>query len=255
MLSEKQNSSIENLFTTLGFPEKSYLHKRIAKKMFLENDNLKGNDKKLFRENVKKIHWEYTLKPSTCPILPFRDDEREYLEIAIIHIELLSQKGYKRIAETIHRIIPYPLILGFSLDSKEFAISVAPKRFSQVEHGAFVAEKVFITDWLNIEKLNEQTTTFIESLGWNNMPLHNYFTFYNAWIDRFIGYECSILSGAFTIENNENRLEYLAQCREIELRISELRGQLKKAAFNRQVELNIQIKQNEIKLEGIKKKL
>jgi hypothetical protein len=34
----------------------------------------------------------------------------------------------------------------------------------------------------------------------------------------------------------------LTRCREIEAKISELRVQLKKAAFNRQVELNTQIK-------------
>jgi hypothetical protein len=43
----------------------------------------------------------------------------------------------------------------------------------------------------------------------------------------------------------------LTRCREIESKISELRGQLKKAAFNRQVELNIQIKKFEQELKQL----
>jgi len=46
-------------------------------------------------------------------------------------------------------------------------------------------------------------------------------------------------------------LEQLTRCREIESRISELRGQLKKAAFNRQVELNTQIKKFEQELKQL----
>ncbi|EIM62963.1 DUF4391 domain-containing protein [Desulfobacter postgatei] len=284
----KENIS-ENLcpfvVANIGFPESAYLHKRMAKKLFLENASLGVSDKKLFRENVKNVYWEYTLKPSTCPVLPYRDNEREYLEVAVLQIEMNSQKGHKRIAEIIHRVIPYPLMLGFYLNhestqidtnkkeihSCEFvsisgsnlvALSIAPKRFSQAEHGAFVAERFYTTGWmkvtiengeLKIENENNcQLSTvnyqFIKSLAWDTMPLQTYGTLYNAWTDRFTGYECSVLSGTFTIGKAVDRLERLTRCREIESRISELRGQLKKAAFNRQVELNTQIKKFEQEL-------
>ena len=48
-----------------------------------------------------------------------------------------------------------------------------------------------------------------------------------------------------------DRLERLTRCREIESKISELRGQLKKAAFTRQVELNTQIKTFEQELKQL----
>ena len=100
----------------IGFPEFAYLHKRIPKKQFLESSDIVASDKKLFRENVKNVYWEYTLKPSTCPVLPYRDNEREYLEVAILQVELNAQKGRKRIAEIIHRLIPYPLMIGFCIN-------------------------------------------------------------------------------------------------------------------------------------------
>lgn len=244
----------------IGFPESAYLHKRIAKKQFIESGELVASDKKLFRENVKNVYWEYTLKPSTCPVLPYRDNEREYLEVAVLQVEMNSQKGHKRIAEIIHRVIPYPLMLGFYTEGGDIALSIAPKRFSQAEHGAFVAERFFTTGWMelaiengelrmeNSDQLSTLNSQFLTSLAWDTVPLQTYGTLYNAWTDRFTGYECSVLSGTFTIGKAGERLEQLTRCREIESRISELRGQLKKAAFNRQVELNTQIKQFEQEL-------
>ena len=102
-----------SLFSILNFPETAFLGKRVPKKQFLESGELVAGDKKLFRENVKNVYWEFTLKSSTCPVLPFRDNEREYLEVAVLQVEMNSQKGHKRIAEIIHRVIPYPLFLIF----------------------------------------------------------------------------------------------------------------------------------------------
>jgi hypothetical protein len=87
------------------------------------------------------------------------------------------------------------------------------------------------------------------------MPLQTYGILYNAWTDRFTGYECSVLTGTFTIGKAEDRLGRLTRCRDIESRISELRGELKKAAFNRQVELNTQIKKFEQELKQLTQRL
>lgn len=248
---DNKKLAIENIWNAISFPDAALLGKRVPKKQFLESGELVASDKKLFRENVKNVYWEYTLKPSTCPVLPYRDNEREYLEVAVLQIEMNSQKGHKRIAEIIHRVIPYPLMLGFYTETGDIALSIAPKRFSQAEHGAFVAERFYTTGWMNSEALKTQEAAFVASLAWDSMPLQNYGTLYNAWTDRFTGYECSVLSGTFTIGKAVDRLERLTRCREIESRISELRGQLKKAAFNRQVELNTQIKKFEQELKQL----
>jgi len=275
---KEKSNSVFSVYSVvnIGFPESAYLHKRIAKKMFLESGELVASDKKLFRENVKNVYWEYTLKPSTCPVLPYRDNEREYLEVAVLQVEMNSQKGHKRIAEIIHRIIPYPLMIGFYIGTTEhtekennnsvssvysvvnnafIALSIAPKRFSQAEQGAFVAERFYTTGWMNSEPLKTFEAAFVASLAWDSMPLQTYGTLYNAWTDRFTGYECAVLSGAFAIGKAGDRIERLTRCREIESRISELRGQLKKAAFNRQVELNTQIKKFEQELKQLVKNL
>ncbi len=235
----------------INFPESAHLHKRIPKKMFLDNGELVASDRNLFQKNVKTFYWEFTLKPSTCPVLPYKDNEREYLEVAVLDVEINSRKGHKRIAEILHRVIPYPLMLGFYTESGDVALSIAPKRFSQAERGAFVAERFYTTGWMNREALNNCESAFIASLAWGNMPIQTYGTLYNAWTDRFVGYECSVLSGSFTIGKAGDRLERLTRCRELESRISELRGQLKKAVFKQQVELNVQIKKFEQELKQL----
>ena len=245
------NKAIEYAWNAISFPEAALLGKRVPKKQFLESGELVASDKKQFRENVKNVYWEYTLKPSTCPVLPYRDNERDYLEVAVLQVEMNSPKGHKRIAEIIHRVIPYPLMLGFYTETGEIALSIAPKRFSQAEHGAFVSERSYTTSWMDSRAFNDREAAFVASLAWGNMPLQTYGTLYNAWTDRFTGYECSVLSGTFTIGKAEDRLERLTRCREIESKISELRGQLKKAAFNRQVELNTQIKKFEQELKQL----
>ncbi|WP_035240139.1 DUF4391 domain-containing protein [Desulfobacter vibrioformis] len=253
---DNKKAAIKNIWNAISFPEAALLGKRVPKKQFLESGELVASDKKLFRENVQNVYWEYTLKTSTCPILPYRDNEREYLEVAVLQVEMNSpqknkKSSHKRIAEIIHRVIPYPLMLGFYTESGDIALSIAPKRFSQAEHGAFVAERFYTTGWMNSEALNDNENDFLASLAWSNMPLQTYGTLYNAWTDRFTGYECSVLSGIFTIGKAMDRLERLTRCREIESKMSELRGQLKKAAFNRQVELNTQIKKFEQELKQL----
>ncbi|MDA3862837.1 MAG: DUF4391 domain-containing protein [Deltaproteobacteria bacterium] len=249
------NKAIEDVLNGISFPEAALLSKRVPKKQFFLNGELVSRDKKLFRNKVKNVYWEYTLKPSTCKVLPFMDNEREYLEVAILLIEMISQKGHKRIAEIIHRMIPYPLMLCFYTETDKFALSIAPKRFSQVEQGAFVVERFFSTKWMDGSDLTPQESSFIESLAWSNMSIQNYATLYKGWVERFTGYECSEMSGNFSVGKAVTRISILKQCRELESKISMLRRQLKKSAFNRQVELNIQIKKNENELKKLIRKL
>ena len=249
MLANKENN-IDSIWDQLSFPNTALLNKRVPKKLFFENCKLLSSDKKLLQENIKSIYWKYTLKPSTCSLLPYTDNEREYLEIAVLEIELNSKKSYNRIFEIIHRSIPYPLFLVCCFE-KEFALSIAPKRFSHLEHGAFVTEEIYQSDWLNTDNLQGYEEVFINSLTWSNLSVQNYNTLYSKWIEQFIAYECAIVSGNFVLDNIKERAESLNQYRAIENQISDLRRQFKKASFREQVERNVQIKRLELELKEL----
>ena len=79
---------IDALYKRLAIPDACYLGKRVFKTLFHEHAVLGITDKKAFAEDIDTITWQYTLKPTTVPIQPYADDQREYLEIAILQVNL-----------------------------------------------------------------------------------------------------------------------------------------------------------------------
>ncbi len=240
------------LFAWMGFPEASLLGKRVFKKLFVENAPLTAVDKKSLQKDVEDVTWQYTLKPSTIPIKVYEDTEREYLEVAVLEVAMRSRRSSSRLAEVIHRAIPYPLFIAFSFED-ECCLSVAPKRFSQAEKGAIVAEECFNTPWISLDSPSEIDRAFLDSLALGGLPHTNFLAFYSAWVDRFIAYDCALLSGAFQVASKAvdpaERRERLAACHQLETQIADLRAALnKEPQFNRQVELNTKIKNTERRL-------
>jgi len=263
------------LLSRLGFPDASYLGKRVFKKLFFENATLTPADKKSLQDDVNTITWQYTLKPSTIQIKPYADDQREYLEVAVLEITLRSPRNYKRLAEVIHRAIPYPLLLVFVQNSgmgrdelendensedvpreteSKVALSVAPKRFSQAEKGAVVVEEFFTIGWIDLEKMSDIEQAFLDTLNLSSLPHTHFLAFYSALMDRFIAFDCASLTGKYRLDNEEisqeARRQQLTLCHELEGKIAKLRATLhKEDQFNRKVELNVQIKQLEKQLQ------
>ena len=240
------------LFQRLGFPEASHLGKRVFKKLFVENGMLTATDRKSLQNDVDGVTWQYTLKPSTIPIKAYADAEREYLEVAVLEVAMRTRKSCARLAEVVHRAIPYPLLIIFSFEH-ECCLSLAPKRFSQAEREGIVAEEFFTTDWIDLESPTAIDRAFLDSLTVGGLPHTHFLAFYSAWVDRFIAYDCALLSGAFQVASKTvdptQRRERLAACHALELEIAEFRAALKKETqFNRQVELNTKIKNTETRL-------
>jgi len=240
------------LYASMALPDSCHLGKRVFKKLFSENASFTAADKRAFADDIENVTWQYTLKPSTVPISAYEDDEREYHEVAVIQVNLKTDKRTKRIAEVIHRAIPYPVLLVLSLPPA-FAVSVAHKRFSRAERDAIVAEGVRLSGWMEPDALSAEQAGFIESLALPGLPHTHFFDLYSALVDRVAALDASLLTGSFTLltsgEEQAERLKRLAECRSIEQHISEQRALLKNEThFNRQLELNTIIKRLESRL-------
>ena len=240
------------LYAAMSMPDSCQLGKRVFKKLFIENGTLTAADKRAFTDDIDTIVWEYTLKPSTLPIKGYEDDEREYHEVAVIQVNLKTDKRTRRICEVVHRTVPYPIFLVLVLPPR-LAVSVAQKRFSRAEHGAIVAEEIRLTPWIDGGDPNPIHRQFIESLALQTLPQTDFFALYSGLVDRVAGLEAARLSGEFRLgtspQQAKQRLDRLADCRGIEQEIAELRAALKKEThFNRQVELNTRIKSLEAEL-------
>ena len=102
---------VRKFYNATAFPESALLEKRVFKKLIRENVQLGTADEKALKEDVSTITWQYALKPNNARILPFEDETREYLEVAVLEVALRSRKREDRIANVLHRAIPYPVIL------------------------------------------------------------------------------------------------------------------------------------------------
>lgn len=243
------------LYDAMNIPDTCRLGKRVFKKLFHENADLSVTDRKTFTDDIDTVIWQYTLKSTTLPLKPYVDDEREYTEIALLEVQVKTGKRTGRIAEIIHRAIPYPVIIVFAFDDTEHsrcmtALSMAHKRFSQAERNAIVAEEIIISEWIDLSEPTEVQKSFLDSLNIEGIMQSHFYRLYSEWYERVMALNCSRLTGEFRVvpeaERREERRVQLARCRDIEREIAELRSDIKKeTGFSRKVELNTEIKQLE----------
>jgi len=251
---------IEALYEKMMIPESCRLGKRVYKKLFHENAKLSATDKKALRDDVDTILWQYTFKPTTIPIQPYEDDQREYQEVALLQVNLKQTGRVNRLAEVVHRAIPYPLFVVFIIDTT-CSISLAYKRFSQAAKEAIVAEGFQATAWLDLLNPTENQAAFLESLDISTWPHSHFFAFYRAAMDRVIALACAEHSGHYSlvIPNGlsvDDRVNKLKQVEKLQQEKSEIQGKLKKEKnLGTQVQLNTRIKQITDHIEAIKGKL
>jgi len=250
---------IETLYKRMAIPDACQLGKRVFKKLFHENAKLGATDKKAFREDIDVIIWQYTLKPNTISIQAYEDNQREYHEVAILQVNLKAINRTNRIAEIIHRAIPYPLIVVFTYKTT-CALSLAHKRFSQAEKGAIVAEDFYITGWIDLLALTPRQQAFLDSIAVSELPHTLFFSFYSAFTDRLVTLDCARLTGAYRLESTATkrqvRRDQLAVCHELEIQIAGHKAAIvKETQFNRKVELNVKMKELEKQLQTITSEL
>ena len=258
-------TDFDSFLSGLAIPETCKLDKPIFKKMFLDNGALDATDKKCLKDDIDKIRWLYTLKPSTINIAPYNDSQREYPEVAVIHVGLSRPERFKRIAHFINRSIPYPLMLVFTCDIESqasLAISLADKRTNQADKEKWVIEDSIQTDWLDLSDQADVEAHFLASLTIKNFPFQNFWQFYQALSQRVIAINCANYSGNFSLGDTSqsttanDRLTMLRDLEKLEAEKSEVSNKLQKEKqMGKQVEMNTYVKDINDKIARIKGKL
>ncbi|QQR91062.1 MAG: DUF4391 domain-containing protein [Myxococcales bacterium] len=252
-----------DFYRAMALPDECLLAKRVFKKLFYENANLTAADKRALSSDVETITWQYTLKPSTVPIAAYEDDEREYLEIAVIECVLSQRRNANRIAEIVHRAIPYPLLLLFhhrSADEAEaVALSVAHKRASRAQRGAVVAEGLLRTEWFEGEPRSDIESAFLASLSIFETGAQDFWALYSALFDRVMSYVASSLTGEFALRESKppaERRKLLSDCRNLRREIGTVRAAIREETnFGKQIEMNSKLKQLTVELEEMMRDL
>jgi len=238
-----------NISEYMDIPPKCELGRTIFKKLFFENAKLNRADKELFIRHVEKIKWNYCLKPTNINIKPFKDDIREYSEVEFITVKIKFPDKTKRLAEIIMRSIPYPIVLIFENNNK-IQFFTAHQRINLADSSKNTIEEFIFTEWIYLDNLDEQDKKLFESLNIKNLSFTNFYTFYNDIADNIIKYNGSKLVNK-DIEHDSDKIKEVHDAiKDINTKIELIKSKIKKETqFNRQMEMNMQIKELEEKKE------
>ena len=243
---------LQNLVAALELPASCRVDQRIPKKLLIENGVTTAADKRNISEGIEEIQWVATLKPTSIGVPEYRDEIREYLEIAVLHIALRQDAKASRIAELTHRAVPYPILLLLT-EQNQLTLSIAHIRWAQNEAG-----KVVLDGGLVAVDLNEPTpapevfTAFLQALSITRQPRDNLRVLYQGWSDTLAAFQAAQITGVFTQSQTDEqaaaRRVSLLACRELEQQITALRtAAAKEKQLARQVALNLEIKQLQTK--------
>jgi|688.fasta_scaffold15774_5 hypothetical protein len=262
---------ITEFIDSLSLPQKAFVNERIAKKLLVENGAATPADKRAINEGIDELIWVAALKPNNIGVPAYRDDSREYLEIAILSMRCRAEARSNRITELIHRSIPYPVLLvsivKMGQEENEISrkastpsvpllnVSVADKRFSQKDAQSMVLEDGVTEVQLEADGRLE---AFAFAMNLGKQPRDSLLRLYHGWAAVLEAYRASRITGAFDQHsmNREERRSAIDDFERIEREISVLRNQAaNEKQISRRVELNLAVKRMEARLDAVRNRL
>ena len=250
--------SFASVIDELAIPQEALLEQRVPKKLLLEQGAPTAADKRQIQDGIEEITWVAALKPTNIGVPAFRDEVREYLEIAVLTVALRSTAKPPRLIELIHRAIPYPLVLIMQ-HRDVINLSLAHKRWSQGEAGKVVVEDVRQAS-LNPDIPTPEETLFLASLTVSRLPARDLFTLYEGLLARVAALEASRVTCHFVPPESAECASALREGLDMHVRLKRdlavLRARAnKEKQLNRRVDLNLEIKRLEGELIAIQESL
>jgi hypothetical protein len=237
------------LITALNLPSSARVERRVPKKLLLENGAPTAADKRHINDGIEELFWVAALKPTTIGVPEYRDAEREYLEIAVLRLNLRAGAKAARLVELVHRAVPYPLLLLTEYAGR-LSLSAAHKRWAQNEKGKTVLDGDMVAaDW-EAGSDSAQIKAFRKALALERQPHGTLRALYQGWMDTLIAFQAARLTGTFkpaaNAEEAAARREALRECARLETEMTRLRAAAaKEKQMARKVELNMELKRIE----------
>lgn len=238
------------VISALGIPDAARVEQRVPKKLLVENGAPTTADKREIQEGIEELTWHAALKPTTIGVPSYRDDMREYLEIAVLTLRLRTGAKAPRLRELIHRAIPYPVFLVQDQPTA-LDVSLAHVRWSQGQAGETVLDGAVITAALEAD--TPLSRELLAAIALTRQPRQNLHALYQGWIECVEAHAAARHTGAYTpaldSEAAQRRRIALADHARLSHEITSLRARAaKEKQLNRRVELNLQVKHLESRL-------
>lgn len=249
---------IDLLTDRFGIPKESLINKTIFKKLFYENGNLNKSEVGVFTNNIKKITLLFSLNEGSINIKSYRDDIREYEELAIIQIDINDKTKSNRVGEIVQRTIPYPIIIIFN-NEDEIQLNLASKTINKADTSKNTIEEIIRSHWIDRRNLNPIEEDFIESLNLKELSFSNFYAFYMDIFNRVFLLKVAQYTGGYKILLSEDldRIKGIERSiYEKEKKLNSLRREIRREDnFSRKLKLNIKIKTLEEDLNNLIKGL
>lgn len=239
----------DTLIGALDLPACSRVNQRVPKKLLLENGAPTAADKRLITDGIEELLWLAALKPTTIGVAAYRDETREYLEIAVLRLTLRAAAKATRLVDLVHRAVPYPLLL-VTEQGERLGLSAVHKRWSQGEAGKTVLEgEVVVAAW-DAGWDGEYGPAFRDALALGKQPRTTLQALYQGWIDALLALQAARVTGAFAVAANAQhaalRRDALQECVRLDAEVARLRATAaKETQMSRRVELNLVLKRVE----------
>lgn len=236
----------QDLITALDLPQQALVDQRVPKKLLIENGIFTAADKRLIQDSIEDLTWVAALKPETIGVPAYRDEVREYLELAILTLRLRST-ATARLAELVHRAIPYPvLLIVASTDDIEtsLTVSLANIRWAQREADRTVLDDPFMQASIPTSAIGQ---AFAQAMALPNQPRTHLLDLYQGWIDTTAALQAAEITGQFSRSISREqaiaRHAALLLSHTLKARITALRkAATKEKQIQRQVAINAHIK-------------
>lgn len=248
-----------DVIAALDMPPSARVDQRVPKKLLVENGAPTAADKRRINEGIEDVFWLAALKPTTIGVPEFRDGTREYVEIAVLRAVLRATAQAARLAELIHRAIPYPVLL-IATQGDELTLSLAHKRRSQSEAGATVLDGALVVAAPAAAVTADVAAAFVREIAVARQPRADLFALYQGWMDTVVALLAAQVTGTFAAasspETAAERRTALAECERLGAHLSKLlAAATKERQIVRQVELNHQIKRVQAEYSAARAKL
>lgn len=263
----------QTLLAALDLPIGTLVEQRVPKTLLREHGASTATDKRRLDQNIERLVWVASLKPGAVGFVEHRDEVREYLEIAVLHLTLRNSTGMDRLIELVHRAIPYPSLLvtdvtprgmGQQTEADEapsgtkkrsrvagqpgLHLSLAHKRWSQSEVGKTVLDgEVLSVGWSDPET-DADVTTFLGAMAMHRQRRGSLFDLYQGWMDTLVALLAARRTGRFTpgvsTSGARDRQDALGECERLEAEMARLRSAAaREKQMARLVALNRQLQQ------------
>lgn len=254
----------QDIVLALGLPDSCRVDQRVSKKLLVENGAPTTADKRQINDGIEEMQWVAALKPNTIGVAEYRDDVREYVEIAVLTVTLRATDDepakVARLAELVHRAVPYPVILLLH-SGQRVMLSMAHKRWAQNEAGKVVLDGGVVSASLPDDAPSaDALSAFTQALSLTGQPQATLYGLYQGWIDTVQSLLAARLTGTFktagSLEQAAARRQALQECERLELEATRLRTQAaKEKQLARQVDLNLRLKRVQSQLTAAREKL